>query len=438
MFELQGPCVHTVNSAQRGAMAVSQRVWELKVERVGPMMTARDRQEALDILAASFPKAPEPGMREHMVRAVWNGPTFCPEHTRIAVADGRVVSVIVMAPRMVRFGTVTVPAMTIGPVATHDAYRKRGFCAATMHDCARYMTEKGYCLAYLQGNSRLYGRFGYFRYMMHVTAKVRTDDAVQYGWPGRLRTMTRADIPRVARLYDHAAVGRPMAAARDAAVWDWAVRCAVHTWLFMGPKVVLDAKGRLCGYVTINAQGEPGLRELVVSPDEPSMRVTLGALGAVARKRGAETFSLPVPWNDPFAVFLRQVAGAEFQIVSRSSGGPLAKIVDFPALMRQLQPLFTERWRAAHSALPARRFTLASEIGSVSIAVTPRGVRVSEGNGSQRAWIPQRWLTGLVTGCWAMGEVIQRDEVRVPARLVPLLEVLFPASWPYSHRGDLY
>lgn len=419
-------------------MGVEQSEKKPKIDRLGPMTSACDRREALEVLAASFLKAPEPGMREHMARAAWRGPTFNPEHTRIAVADGRVVSVIVMVPRMVRFGPVTVPAMTVGPVATREDCRKQGYCTATMNACTRYMERNGYLLAYLQGNCRLYGRFGYFRYMMHVTAKVRTDDAVKYGAPGRLRTMTRKDIDDLARLYERASAGRVISAARDRAVWDWAVGYAVHTWLFSGPKVVLDANGRLCGYLTMNAQGEPGLREFVVSPDEASMRATLGALGAVARKREAETFSLPVQWDDPFAVFLRQVAGAEFQIVSRSSGGPLAKIVNFPILMQKLQPLFTERWRAAHSALPATRFTLASEIGSVCLEVAPRGVRVVEGGGGQRVWVPQRLLTGLVTGCWSFREVAQRPETRVPTRLVPYLDPLFPACWPYSHRVDLY
>lgn len=73
-------------------------------------------------------------MRQHMEMALWKGPVFKPEHTRIAVVDSHVVSVIVMSPRTVWVDSVKVPAMTVGPVATLESYRKQGCCRAVMED----------------------------------------------------------------------------------------------------------------------------------------------------------------------------------------------------------------------------------------------------------------------------------------------------------------
>jgi len=407
-----------------------------KPERVGGLRDAKDRREAGEALARAFG---DPGsMERHMERSLWKGRVFDPGHTRIVVADGRVVSAVVMGPRHIRFGPVRVPAMTLGPVGTHDHYRKRGYGAEAMRDATRYMKENGILVAYLQGISNFYYRFGYYPFMAPSRATFKRADAKKEALPGRLRAMTRGDLPRVRRIYDAATARRTCAAVRDKTVWDWLFTHGRHTWLFRRPRVVLDERDRVCGYVTMENDRKFTVREIVVKQDEAACRAALGAIVREARRREAAEVRLPLPWDDALAIFLRQHVSAEFTMHASASGGAMLMIGDFPGLARRLEPLFAQRWQEARTRLPAVRFTLASEIGSVGFVVTRDSVRVTEPTGAPCVRVPRRWLSGLLTGYYAPGDIAPRKGARIPGELMPVLDILFPQGWPFVYQGDNY
>jgi predicted acetyltransferase len=339
-----------------------------------------------------------------------------------------------MAPRRVRFGPVTVPAMTVGPVGTHDHYRKQGHAAAAMHDASRYMEQNGVLLGYLRGIRNFYYRFGYYPFMTMSRVTFRCRDARPEARPGKLRVMRKAHIPALQQLFDEVTAGRTFAAVRDRPLWEWLIGPASKSWVFHDPKVILDGRNRLCGYVV------PGRddNEFMVRGDDESCRAALGALLGRARRMEEERISVPVPWDDPFAVFLRRNVPAQFQADSEPTGGFLLKIVDFPALMKALEPMFERRWRQSGARLPAARFTLASELGQVGIFASGRGVRVSEGAGEPVVRVPQRVLSGLLTGYYSVRDVAAAPGSAVPDGLRAPLDVLFPSGWPFAYRGDRY
>ena len=306
-----------------------------KPERQSGIQSPKDRCEALDAIVRAFTH-PQ-GMERHMTQSLWRGEVFNPAHTRVTVADGRVVSAVTMAPRMMRFGPVGIPAMTIGPVGTHDHYRKRGYSAAAMNDASDYMAREGCMLAYLQGIPDYYYRFGYYPFMAPSHVKFNRDAARKQSLPGRLRAMTARDIPVIRKIYGKVTAGRIGPAKRDKAVWGWLLGPGTKTWLFVGPKVILDGDGKECGYLTMDAKGALRIREIVVDPSEKSIRAALGAVTREARRRESREVTLPLPWDDSLAVFVRQCVGAEFTMHSNATGGPVLKIVNLPALMQALE-----------------------------------------------------------------------------------------------------
>lgn len=148
------------------------------------------------------------------------------------------------------------------------------------------------------------------------------------------------------------------------------IKYAVNTWLFSEPHVILDEKGRLCGYLTFASKDSMGIREFVVDDDEIAWRTAIGVLSRRARKLGSETIILPLPWDAPMNLFLRQMVGVKFSTTIRRGDGALMKIVNFPELMRNLQPLFNERWKKRTLRYEKTRFILASEIGEVALLLT--------------------------------------------------------------------
>jgi hypothetical protein len=242
----------------------------------------------------------------------------------------------------------------------------------------------------------------------------------------------------VRRIYDGATAGRTCAAARDDAVWEWLTGPGTKTWLFGSPRVIVNGEGDICGYSTV-AQGHWGIRgEIIVRQDEDACRAALGALVRDAKRREEKEVVLPLPWDDALAVFLRQFVAAEWRLESNPTGGALMRIADFPALMRRLQPMFARRMREAPTSLPPVEFTFACELGKVGFRVDENGVEVGEAASRRRVRVPQRWLSGLLTGYYRPADVAPREGAAVPRALAPYLDILFPCGWPFVYQGDNY
>jgi len=408
----------------------------LQPERVSGITNAKDRRETLDVYLRAFTN--RGFMEEHMDGSLWRGAFADMDHTRVAVADGRVVSAMTMGRRMIRFGPVAVPATTIGPVGTHDHYRKKGYSFAAMDDASDYMKENGFLLAYLQGIPNYYYRYGYYPYGTGSRLEFDRNAAKTAASEGRLVAMTRRHAGDIRRIYDRATADRACAAVRDTELWDWLLSYGRKSWLFRYPRAILNAEQQVCGYVTGGARHNFNIREIVVKPDEASCRAALGAIVREGKRLEVKRISLPVPWDDALAVFVRQHVDCEFKMWSNTTGGLLMKVVDFPALMRKLEPLFTRRWKAAQTSLPRTQFTLATEIGSVGLTICRDSVRVGSPVRGSRARVPQRWLSGLITGYHAARDIAPREGASIPARLLPVMEILFPSGWPWVYQADNY
>ena len=415
---------------------MSKKNVKLAPERVSGIQSATDRREALETIIRAFTR-PE-WMERHMDKCVWQGPVFDPEHTRITVAAGRVVSAVAMGPRMMRFGSVAVPAMTIGPVGTHDRFRKHGYGFAAMNDASNWMRDNGILIGYLQGIPDFYYRFGYYPYMTPTRVKLQRENARKQAAKAKVRAMTPDDVPAVAALYENAMAGRICTAVRGRELWQWLLGPGRKSWLFRNPKLIFDPAGKLCGYFTNNSKDQLDIKEVVVRADEAACRAALGALVAEARRREIKEISLPIGWNDPLALFTRQHVAAEFSVFSNPTGGSVLKIVDFPKLMKALEPLFTQRWCEANTSLAPVQFSVQSELGTVGIAVSKAGVQVGPAGKGPSVRVPQRWLSALLTGYHTADDIAGSEGVSIPAKLKPVLDVLFPRNWPWVHQADNY
>ena len=407
------------------------------VERICDISDKTVRQGALDVLVRSFGSVDS--LERALTRGRWRPPIFNPEHTRVVTVRGKAVSAVVMAPRMMRFGPVTIPAMTLGPVGTHPHHRRRGHAAAAMRDASRYMEENGFLLAYLGGVADFYGRFGYYPYIASCSVTFQRENARKHSRSGKLRRMTRADLPHVRKLYDEVTADRLCAAERDDELWDWLIGPGTQADLFSRPCVILNESGGVCGYLTLQPhRSRLNIPEIIVRQDERARRAALGAMVREARRREVKEIQLELPWDDALAVFLRQYVGADFRLESHPTGGPLMKVVNFSALMRRLEPLFTERLRKSRANFSGLAFTLSCELGSVGITMTRRVVRIGRPRRGSRVRAPQRWLSGLLTGYYGVQDVASREGATVPDGALAAMEALFPRAWPHVYRADSY
>ena len=251
--------------------------------------------------------------------------------------------------------------------------------------------------------------------------------------------MTRKDLPDVRRLYDAASRDGICTAERDDVVWNWLLTRGTKTWLFRSPRVILDGDGHTTGYVTGEPRNELRISEVVIRQNESGCRAALGALVREAKRQESKQITLDrIPWDASLAVFLRQYVDAEFTLRSHATGGPLMLIVDFPRLMQELTPLFSERWREARTRLSNVRFTFETDGETVGLTVSRNGVAVGKSTAAPTVRVPRRWLSGLLTGYYAVDDVASRKGAKVPRDLKPVLDILFPKGWPFVYKGDDY
>ena len=251
-----------------------------RVERLSGLQSEQDRQEALEVMVEGFSGLPR------MVRSRYSGPLAEGAHTRVVVAKGRVVSAMVMSPRRLQFGPVTVPAMTIGPLATHVRFRHRGYAEKLITDATCHMREEGYLLAYLGAIPSFYHRFGYYPFRVQSRATLKCKSAEKVSLPGRLLTMKRAHLPSVQAIYKRANEGRMCAAKRDDVIWNWLLGSGLGTPQFRNPKIITGPDGPIHGHATGQFKNIVRADEFVVDPSEESVRLALGALAALRRKQG--------------------------------------------------------------------------------------------------------------------------------------------------------
>ena len=401
-----------------------------------------DQENVADTYSRAF--SDRSWMERHLFECLFQPPIYDPEHTRIVKVDGEIVSGVTMAPRMMRFGPVSVPSMTIGPVGTHDRHRKQGYASVAMEDACAYMKENGILVAYLQGIRDFYHRFGFYPYMAPGRIKIKRKHAAKIDGSGKLRAMKKSDIPAVRRIFNSVNASRIGPAVRSKQVWDWLFDAGSHTWLFKKPMVILDESGTVCGYLTGANDSDSRFGEIVVKQSDSACRVALGAITRYAKRLEWAEINLPIPWNDPFSVFLRQHVPVETVLQSGATGGALMKIVDFPELMRRLEPLLNARW--CGSPLGEYDMNIVSDIGTVGLHLDSTGLSIESAIPSRETKRPRsktvnissRWLSGLVSGYYAVHDILQRDGVSIPRECIEPLARIFPTGWPFVYQGDNY
>jgi len=372
-----------------------------------------------------------------MEQAVWQPPIYDPDHTRVVVADNRVVGVAATGYRVLRFGPCRVPALTVGPVATHPDYAGKGIGSLVMDDVAETMRHRKILLAYTQGIPGFYHRFDYFPYLAKSKITVELDAMSAWKRKGRSRRMQASDISCVAKVYKRATANRIGAANRDTTIWTWLLKSAGASFFFHKPSVILDEKKRVCGYFTLDPQAHFDIREIVVDQNPTACAAAIAAVYQAAKRAGVVRTDLKLPWDDGLMTFCRQHVGGEYHAYCSSDGRSLMCIGDFESLMKRLAPLYAQRLRQWGHGFNGN-FGFSNETKRVGFHLSGGELRVDDQVSGPTFIVPARWVPGLLTGYYTPDDLSLTSGVKIPADLRPVLRALFPRRWPFICQADNY
>ena len=88
-------------------------------------------------------------------------PHACPEQSRVALVDGRIVAHLRLYDRWQLVGGVPVHVGCVGDVCTLPEYRNRGYCRALLEDALAYWRAREYDLSQIVSGVGVYRRCGW-------------------------------------------------------------------------------------------------------------------------------------------------------------------------------------------------------------------------------------------------------------------------------------
>lgn len=358
-------------------------------------------------------------------------PNFKKGDLRVAEADGKIVSMMMLIRRPLRIGTAVVNGAIVAPVAVHPNHEKKGYCSAVMRNAVQYMKTRGFDLTILWGIPWLYPHYGYSPAMLKTELVMKPkqsstakDDSYKF------RSFTEADLKQITRIYHSITATRTCAEVRSPTMCEWKpggseVRLDVLT----------DKNDEVIGYRVLGTdwQGRACAHEIGVLNDEACRAVFQSLLEIAAQKDLKEFYCITHP-NHPFSRFAFWRDG-EIRI-NRGGGGGMARVLNLVPLLNKLKKELERRLSSSELHNFECALAISSDEESVVLEIDHGAISVSMDSikGNYQLDIPLAYLNTLITGYKGIRELVKnpRLELKGGKQAIRLIEILFPAGYPYG------
>jgi predicted N-acetyltransferase YhbS len=386
--------------------------------------TAAEMPEVLDMIPRVMGAS-----REYFAAAYRNDPWARPEHSRIARADGRIVSHIRLYDRWQRVGSIPVHVGCVGDVCTLPEYRKQGHCRALLEDALRYWDDHGYDLSMIVSGVGVYAACGWVPLPepgFELPAENRHEARSGSSYEAR-RFVRSEDLTAVAAVYATYNAARSLTTLRPPAYWErhfaWIAGEIEEAFL------VAEREGQIVAYLRSEGGGQRlTLSECCYLPGhEAAAGDLLDAALTFAAKRRIPAVQAHLPADHAALAEARQRPG--FAVTQTSV--LLFRLVNLYRLLDRLRPLLAERARAAGVE---GAFTLEVGDQAAELRVRPGWVEVGGPESTRRQIV----LEPAALFALLFGAAEPDDSLAgVPDEAARLLAGLFPAGAPVYWRTDI-
>ena len=201
--------------------------------------------------------------------------------------------------------------------------------------------------------------------------------------------------------------------------------------------VVLDGQGRIAGYAAYRPSDDRfTVHEIGVRDPSASSSLAI-ALGRRARRAGADKAIFHLPFGHPFATFCVRF-GCQWRTTYPRNGGGMGRVIPSP-LMERLAPELSRRLEVAGNEWTGA-LELETDIGAATLIVGRKSLLVSQTPrpSAAKVHIPQMALAQLVMGYRSAVDIESDPNARIPRRVLPVVDALFPKDHPYMWWSDRF
>lgn len=368
--------------------------------------------------------------REYFAAMYRNDPAAKPEHSRVVLLNGEIVSHIRLYDRWQYVGGVPVHVGCVGDVCTVPEHRLKGYCRTLLEDAMGYWEEQEYDLSMVVSGVEVYQRCGWVTYP-ETRYTVPARDAPPEDGPYQVRRFVRADELKEARLvYEEYHAHRSLATVRSEEYWER------HFYWIAGERedafFVAERKGQVMAYIRHEHRGD----ELLISEfcyargEEEAVPGLLAASLRFAYRRGYLAVTATLPDDHPAVPLLQREPECQVE----QTHVLLFRLVNLRRLLGRLTRLFADRLRAA--SLPAGTLTLGCEGQAVTLDWDEERVVLRDPQKRPLTLSPAdffRLLFGQASG----RELRLTNRYAFLSTQVALLEALFPKGHPIYWRTDV-
>lgn len=282
------------------------------------------------------------GMAEYFRDGLRGDTIYTLENTRVAVLDGRVVSVVQIHDRRMLMRGTPVRQAYVPLVGTDPEHRGRGYGALLLRDAAEYIEREGYAVSLIQteGAERFYERGGWseFGHYHKLTLRLPGDGPLSSPGYEIVPFDPERDLDAVLGLFESSnrAVSGP--AVRTRAFW----KTYARGWEFPYPIFVL---ARSAGEAVAYLRDGHGRRivEIGWAPGREEAAWAL-ILRACREARDAGLAEVEAVGLDAFR---ERLGAAGFGAERERVGGHMYRVHNLPLLLEALLPRMQEGWTAS-------------------------------------------------------------------------------------------
>jgi predicted acetyltransferase len=402
---------------------------ELEHVELRAVQSDEERRKAVHLMAAEL--TPDSATEVWLGSSANSYPGFRPEHTRIALIDGRVVAALRLTTETLQIGEARLKMGGIGWVVTAADCRRRGLASRLLRDTMTLMRAHRYHVSMLFGIPNFYHKFGYATSIVDHSVSLDTTEALCCDNPFSVHRAKPGDIPAMVKLHQRG----------ESQIACTLIRNSSHVrnkWTRFSEWFVLrDDRGKVVAYFLVGRNNntlcieEAGLEEFGLAAAVIASVAEIADRESLAHIR----FFLPPPHD--LSRYLQQFRATFEARRDRNAGGMLA-FVDVGETLESMIPEWESRIADSPACDARTELTLVLNHDSFRIRVNRGAVDVAAMPGRNKLTVTNEELIHLITGYRSIFDLLEvaRTVITRDARL--LASAIFPSRHPFVWKFDQF
>ncbi|HYA22041.1 MAG TPA: GNAT family N-acetyltransferase [Thermoproteota archaeon] len=352
------------------------------------------------------------------------------------LADGVSTSWLWINDIEIRVGVSYLKMGGVGGVNTLEEQRMKGYSRRVLERSVNFMTEHDYDISMLYGIPDFYSRWGYASTVPDYKTIVPLRNARRAHGALHARPMTKDDANQVLDVYELTNEGRTGPVRRDRKTW-FRFRKG-SDWRIMADGTVFeDGSGKIVAYYAADRWPRV-MRITEVGALEPLFYENmLKHASEVADEKQAPEIEVYAPLDHPFVSLCKRMGCTITSNYYHDQMG-MGRIIDIVSTFERLCPELSKRLRSAGLKGSPPSLSIRTDMGNITLDLSDSDVSVSKKTSAHWIELPQWALMQLILGYRSVSDATADPTIRTEGNVQEVLEVLFPAGYPYLWMADWF